>query len=92
LPSLRRRHPAELPIEWENQTVIRTTLLKTGTSRLLLALAGLGIGTAAYADIPGHPSNGNGKPSAEVTNPYSPAYQHEYRHGVIPTLGVAESM
>ena len=27
-----------------------------------------------------------GHPTAGVTNPYSPAYHHAYRHGVIPTI------
>jgi serine protease len=29
---------------------------------------------------------------AKTENPYSPQYQHEYRHGAIPTVGVHESM
>jgi serine protease len=75
--------------------VIRSSLLSKGSSRLLLALVSLTVGSVAFsadatAAIPGRPDNG--KPSPEVTNPYSPAYQHEYRHGVIPTVGTAESM
>jgi hypothetical protein len=30
--------------------------------------------------------------AAPVTNPYSPAYHHSYRHGVIPTRAVAAKM
>ncbi len=26
------------------------------------------------------------------TNPYSPRYGHEYRHGVVPTRGIVEQM
>ncbi len=29
---------------------------------------------------------------APVSNPYSPAYHHSYRHGVIPTTAVAAKM
>jgi serine protease len=46
----------------------------------------------AHAAVPGQPEKANGKPSPQVTNPYSPRYQHEYRHGAIPTIPVAESM
>jgi len=76
--------------------VIRSTLLKPTTSRLLLALVSLigsaALSSAALASIPGHPEKDNGKPSPQVVNPYSPAYQHEYRHGVIPTIGVQAQM
>lgn len=30
--------------------------------------------------------------AASVTNPYSPAYQHPYRHGAVPTVGTAAKM
>jgi serine protease len=30
--------------------------------------------------------------AASVTNPYSPAYQHPYRHGVVPTVGTLAKM
>jgi len=73
--------------------VIRTSLPNTTIKRALLALAATTLGTAtAFAAQPGHPESANGKPGQQVTNPYSPAYQHEYRHGVIPTIGVAETM
>jgi hypothetical protein len=32
------------------------------------------------------------KPPATVVNPYSPAYHHPYRHGVIPTIGRLREM
>ena len=75
--------------------MIRSILLKAATSRLLLAFACVTVGSVtfgadAFASTPGFPDNG--KPTLEVTNPYSPAYQHEYRHGAIPTIGTAEAM
>jgi serine protease len=79
--------------DWETQTVIRNSLRNTAIHRALLVLAAATLSTAsAFAAIPGHPDSADGKPSQQVTNPYSPAYQHEYRHGVIPTVGVAETM
>jgi PKD repeat protein len=77
--------------------VIRSILHKTGMPRLLLAIASLALGSAGFAASasaaqPGHPENANGKPAPPVTNPYSPAYDHPYRHGVIPTIGVHRLM
>jgi serine protease len=73
--------------------VIRTRLLHSAIPRALLALAATSLVSAsAFAAQPGHPESANGKPAQHVTNPYSPAYEHEYRHGVIPTIGVAETM
>ncbi|MEO6137846.1 MAG: PPC domain-containing protein [Luteimonas sp.] len=46
----------------------------------------------AHAALPGHPEKANGKPSPQVTNQYSPRYQHEYRHGAIPNRAVFEDM
>jgi serine protease len=41
-------------------------------------------GAGAQAAVPGAQRSGTwGQP---VTNPFSPAYQHPYRHGVVPTL------
>jgi serine protease len=70
--------------------VNRSILLKKGASRLLLALACLSFTGAALAASPGNPDFG--KPAPKVQNPYSPAYAHPYRHGVIPTIGVNELM
>ena len=65
--------------------------------RLMFAFATVTAGAGfisfdAHAALPGQPEKANGKPSPQVTNPYSPRYQHEYRHGAIPTVGTAESM
>ncbi len=46
----------------------------------------------AHAALPGMPEKANGKPSPQVTNPYSPRYQHEYRHGALPNRAVYQSM
>lgn len=32
------------------------------------------------------------RPGASITNPYSPAYQHSYRHGVVPTIAQNSKM
>ena len=65
--------------------------------KLMFAFATLTAGAGfisfdAHAALPGQPEKATGKPSPTVTNPYSPRYQHEYRHGAIPTIGTAESM
>ncbi len=58
-------------------------LMRTALSAALLGLAG-----AALA-VPKGSVVFNQK---EVSNPYSPAYGHAYRHGVIPTRGQHEKM
>ena len=80
-----------------NYNVIRSSKLTMASMKLMFAFATLTAGAGfisfdAHAAVPGHPEKANGKPSAQVTNPYSPRYQHEYRHGALPTIGVAESM
>jgi serine protease len=76
--------------------VIRTRLRNTNSTlltQLVLAIATLSAGAAAVAATA---PAGHKAPvdfiAAHVTNPYSPAYQHEYRHGVIPTREVHERM
>ena len=46
----------------------------------LAALALTGVASAASAN------------AASTTNPYSPAYGHPYRHGVLPTIGTQQKM
>jgi serine protease len=46
----------------------------------LAALAFTGVATAGSAN------------AASTTNPYSPAYGHPYRHGVLPTIGTLQKM
>ncbi|MFF2142319.1 putative Ig domain-containing protein [Kitasatospora sp. NPDC058190] len=43
-------------------------------------------GAAQAADEPASPQSGS------VTNPYSPAYQHSYRHGAMPTIAQNDKM
>jgi Putative Ig domain len=43
----------------------------------------LAAATHATAATPPEPGSGSANP---VVNPYSPAYHHQYRHGVVPTL------
>jgi serine protease len=58
---------------------VTTSRHRTSTlSRLALGLAIVSASSAALA--------------GSVTNPYSPRYGHEYRHGVIPTRAVQEAM
>jgi Putative Ig domain len=54
---------------------------RTGTAAFAAVVAACGLAVTAggaYASTQA--------PSPTVTNPYSPAYQHSYRHGVEPTL------
>ena len=51
----------------------------------LAALAFTGVATTASAAAP---ANAPGS----TTNPYSPAYGHPYRHGVLPTIGTLQKM
>ncbi len=71
--------------------MIRTSLLTTTISRLVFAIAAISASAATLAASPGHPDH-PGVPSPTEQNPYSPRYEHEYRHGAIPTIGTAESM
>ena len=47
------------------------------------ALAAMAPGTGMQVAVTGAPASAAGNPT--VRNPYSPAYQHSYRRGVIPT-------
>ena len=55
----------------------------------LAALATCCVGSGiALAD----PGDGNDNPHGWTDNPYSPAYDHPYRHGVMPTRETNEKM
>jgi PKD repeat protein len=59
---------------------------------VVVALMGMTAGAALAADAQlGGPANVGG-PGVANGNPYSPAYGHPYRHGVIPTRGVQAQM
>ncbi|MEV7025679.1 Ig domain-containing protein [Kitasatospora sp. NPDC093558] len=57
----------------------RTSAL-AGVAALALAAAGFA-STAAQAQ-----PEATNRPSASTSNPYSPSYQHPYRHGAVPTI------
>jgi serine protease len=60
--------------------VIRSKRIKLNSlalPRVAIAIAAMTLSAATFT---ASAAGGN-----HVTNPYSPAYQHEYRHGVIPT-------
>ncbi|HSC13452.1 MAG TPA: pre-peptidase C-terminal domain-containing protein [Rhodanobacteraceae bacterium] len=72
--------------------------MKSGLMKVLVASTLLGMGAgSAYADasdngIANANGNGNDNPHGWTNNPYSPAYDHPYRHGVMPTREVNEKM
>ena len=60
--------------------------MKSGLMKVLVASTLLGIGAGSvYADAGGNPSDNGDNPHGWTNNPYSPAYDHPYRHGVMPT-------
>ena len=54
------------------------------------AVAAVAIAAGTQAAMTGAQASVHRSPA--VTNPYSPAYHHAYRHGVIPTLGRLSQM
>ena len=60
-------------------SAVAVFLLAAGTGAQALAATQAGLTRMATSGGP-------------VTNPYSPAYQHPYRHGVVPTIGRARQM
>ncbi|HET6917035.1 MAG TPA: Ig domain-containing protein [Acidimicrobiales bacterium] len=58
-----------------------------GAGALVVGLAGIGRAGAVSSATGGGGGGGGG-----VTNPYSPAYGHPYRHGVIPTRSQQAAM
>ena len=68
--------------------------MKSGLMKVLVASTLLGIGAGSvYADAGGN-ANGNAKdnPHGWTNNPYSPAFDHPYRHGVMPTRETNDRM
>ena len=57
-----------------------------GAGALVVGLAGIGSAGAVSS------ATGGGGGGGGVTNPYSPAYGHPYRHGVIPTRAQQAAM
>ena len=68
----------------------RTSIRRWVTNGGLTAAAALTLATGALGAVAGAQAASTG--AAPVTNPYSPAYHHSYRHGVIPTRAVAAKM
>src|SRR5579859_7261164 len=63
----------------------------TGSARRLIAvLATLAVGTALA--ISAQPASGKPPAGHGANNPYSPAYNAPYRHGVTPTVGQQQKM
>ncbi|MFC5908161.1 putative Ig domain-containing protein [Streptacidiphilus monticola] len=52
----------------------------------LTSVVGLGIAVSGLAAVPASAQGGGPQ------NPYSPAYQHSYRHGVVPTVEINQKM
>jgi serine protease len=67
------------------QTLRAAGRLAIGVAAVAVAAAGLAVGTVPAAAAP------TTSASPQV-NPYSPAYQHPYRHGVVPTREVQAQM
>ena len=64
----------------------RRLTIRTATAAFAAVVAAGGMSAAAggaYASVAG--AAGTQARSVHVTNPYSPAYQHPYRNGVVPT-------
>ncbi|MEU0966521.1 putative Ig domain-containing protein [Streptomyces sp. NPDC005917] len=61
-------------------------LTRRGATALLSAAALITGGMLAAAPQAAAAPTASHAPSSSVANPYSPAYQHAYRHGVVPTL------
>src|SRR6476469_8959320 len=62
----------------------RTTAILGAAGLATLALTGIAAAGSAGAQTPAAANN--------VTNPYSPANGHAYRHGVIPTISTQSKM
>jgi hypothetical protein len=59
------------------------------TAAAVFTTAALAVGiqvTAASAHASTSAASGNANRSATAPDPYSPAYQHPYREGVVPTV------
>ena len=67
----------------------RTSIRRRVTLGSFTAAAALTLAAGALAAATGAQAATRAAP---VTNPYSPAYHHSYRHGVIPTIAVEGKM
>jgi serine protease len=62
---------------------VRVSLAVAAGAALAVATSATAISVASAAPAPSR---------SAVSNPYSPAYQHPYRHGVVPTIGQLAKM
>ncbi|HTJ67112.1 MAG TPA: putative Ig domain-containing protein [Actinospica sp.] len=67
------------------RTAVRAALATGAALATALTVSAL---SPAEASTAAHPAGS----AAAVSNPYSPAYQHPYRHGVVPTIGQLAKM
>lgn len=70
---------------------VRTWVIRGGTATFTAAILGMSLQYAAVATA----TSASTRPapaSASVINPYSPAYQHAYRHGAVPTRAALAQM
>jgi len=58
----------------------------------LALAAALTLTAGTQAAVVGAQAATSATPVGQVTNPYSPAYHHSYRHGVVPTIGTEAKM
>jgi hypothetical protein len=58
----------------------------------LALAAALTLTAGTQAAVVGAQAATSATPAGQVTNPYSPAYHHSYRHGVVPTIGTEAKM
>ena len=64
----------------------RRLAIRSATAAFAAAVAVAGMAVAAGG------ASASARPAAPVTNPYSPAYHHSYRHGVTPTRSQYQKM
>ncbi len=67
------------------RTAVRAALAGAAALAAAVSLSSLSPASASTA-------HSTAASAASVTNPYSPAYQHSYRHGVVPTVGTQAKM
>ncbi len=64
--------------------------VRHGAIAVLTALSAAGLMAVAAGTAPASAASARHAPA--VTNPYSPAYKHAYRQGVVPTIGTLKKM
>jgi len=67
----------------------RIALAAAASFALVTAVSWAATGSASAAAVP---ASSNPAAASTATNPYSPAYQHPYRHGALPTISQLAKM